>query len=217
MRPEVTMRTRFTFLVSVGIGSLALACTQPTARESTIRGTAALTTFPSAPSAISAHDESGHVVRAPVDPNGQFALPIAKGHTYRVALEGAGGSVPIVFPRAQGLLDATFVLKTNAAALRLGQVRHFAGAPSGGFHVLAAHAPGSAPAPTGGGDCVDCVNDDPQVSCEDSESPGSSGLPSSDSAEQADASGDLAVGDQNVPEVVDGCDQGDNVEQEGEH
>jgi hypothetical protein len=31
------------------------------------------------------------------------------------------------------------------------------------------------------------------------------------------AFGGLAVGDPNVPEQVDGCDQHDNVEQEGEH
>jgi hypothetical protein len=209
------MRTRFTLLVSIGIGALAAACTNPSARESTLRGTAALSTFSSAPSAVTARDEAGRVTRARVDAQGQFSIPLAKGHTYRVAVEAANGGVPLVYPRASGRLDATFVLKTNGAALDVGQVRHFAGVPSGGFHVLATQAPSTGAPPSGS---ESDVEDGSQLTCDGSDTRVTVS-PAADSAEQADATGDLAVGDQNVPEEVSGCDtqEGDNVEQEGEH
>jgi hypothetical protein len=227
------MRTNVQFLVPIGVWAVTAACTNAGARESTISGTAALTTFQAAPTAMAARDEVGRVVRGPIDAQGKFALPLAKGHTYRLALEGGGASVPIVFPRSSGTLDATFVLKTNGAALRLGQVRRYASAPGSGFHVLAAIAPASPPgASAPGGECIDCVNDDQQVTCDASESDGTESATESDGtsagrtvgpdlAEQADPSGELAVGDQNVPEEVAGCDsqKGDNVDQqqEGEH
>jgi hypothetical protein len=210
------MRTCFTLLVHLGVGALAAACTNPGARESTLRGTTALSTFQAAPTAVTARDEAGNIARATVDPQGQFAIPLAKGHTYHIAVETAGGAVPLVFPRTSGRLDATFVLKTNGAVLTVGQVRHFAGVPSGGFHVLSSQVPStSAPAP--GGETE--VGDGQQVTCDGSDSNAAPTNPASDTAEQADASGDLAVGDQNVPEEVAGCDlqEGDNVQQEGEH
>jgi hypothetical protein len=211
------MRTFVGYLAPLGMGVLAVACTNAGVRETTVTGTAALTTFRVAPSTIGARDEAGRVSRAPVDAQGQFALPLAKGHTYRVAFEAAAPSVPLVFPRSSGKVDETFILKTNGAALRLGQVRYYAGAPATGFHVLAARAPTAAP----GGDCVDCVDDDPRVTCAESESEGTAAVPASDTAEQADMKAEMAVGDQNVPGEVDGCDnqEGDNVDlqQEGEH
>lgn len=213
------MRMHFSLSVSFSALTLAAACSSsPGARESTVRGTAALQTFAVAPAAIAARDETGRVVRAAVDAQGRFALPLGKGHTYRLVLEGSGAGVPIVFPRASGMLDATFVLKTNGASLGLGQVRYYPAAPASGFHVLSAKGPAAAPA----GDCVDCVNDDSQVTCDGSDSTGSvSEAAVADTAEQADANAELAVGDQNVPAQVAGCDsqEGDNVDtqQEGEH
>src|SRR5262249_34168938 len=149
------------------IGALATACANPTARESTIHGTAALSTFPSAPSAVTARDESGRASNAAVDAQGNFELPLPKGHTYRIAFDGSGVVVPLVFPSATGRVDATFVLSTDSAALRVGQVRHYAGVPAGGFHVLVLQAPSST-LPSGAGstgDCTDCVNDDDNVTC----------------------------------------------------
>jgi hypothetical protein len=212
------MRMHFWLSVSFGALTLAAACSgSPGARESTVRGTAALQTFAVGPTAIVARDEIGSIVRGAVDGQGRFTLPLSKGHTYRLALEGSGAGVPIVFPRASGLLDASFVLKTNGASLGLGQVRYYPSAPASGFHVLSAKVPAAAPA----GDCVDCVNDDSQVTCESSDSTeGASEAAGADTAEQADANAELAVGDQNVPEQVAGCDsqEGDNVDrqQEGE-
>jgi hypothetical protein len=211
------MRMHLSLSVSFAALTLAAACSSgPGVRESTVRGAAALQTFAVAPAAIAARDETGRVVRAAVDAQGRFALPLGKGHTYRLVLEGSGARVPIVFPRASGLLDASFVLKTNGASLGLGQVRYYPAAPASGFQVLSAKVPTAAPA----GDCVDCVNDDAQVTCEGSDSTESQAA-IADTAEQADANAELAVGDQNVPEQVAGCDgqEGDNVDtqQEGEH
>jgi hypothetical protein len=215
------MRTPFPIPIALGVGALAFALGCTTApRESTIQGTAALSTFPSAPSAIAARDEAGRVRRADVDPQGQFALRLLKGHTYRVSLEGAAGSVPIVFPRGSGRLDASFALHTNGALLELGQVRYYPGAPASGFHVLAVLVGDGA----AGSDCIDCVSDDQHVTCDASEGESTgveSSTSASDTAEQADANAEMAIGDQNVPEQVSGCDDqgGDNVDQqqEGEH
>lgn len=213
------MRSSLIFSVSVAVGILATGCSNGGVPESTVRGTAALSTFQSAPSTIAARDEAGRVTRGLVDAHGAFAVPLVKGHTYRLAFEGAGGSVPIVFPRASGSLDTSFVLKTDGASLPLGQVRHFDIAPPGGFHVRSIHAPANTPPPStgpAGADCVDCVNDDQQVTCGGSESEGTESMPSKDSAEPASASAEMAVGEENVPEEVDGCDN-NNVEQQGEH
>jgi hypothetical protein len=209
------MRTSFTLLVFIGIGALATACTNPSARESTLRGTAALSTFSSSPTAVTARDEVGRVARATVDAQGRFSISLAKGHVYGVAVEAAGGSVPLVYPRVSGRLDATFVLKTNGAALDIGRIRHFAGVPSGGFHVLATQVPSTSAPPSGS---ESEVEDGSQMTCDGSDTKVTVS-PAADRAEQADATGDLAVGDQNVPEEVSGCDtqEGDNVEQEGEH
>jgi hypothetical protein len=209
---------------SLALGVLTVACTNPNARESTLSGTAALSTFPSAPSSVTARDETGRMTHAAVNAQGLFALPLVKGHTYRVSFDSSGAGVPVVFPRTSGRLDATFVLKTGGAALRLGQVRHFPGAPAGGFHVLVVQIPTSTPPPGTAttGDCSDCVNDDQNVTCagsgSGSDTQAAASPAANDTAEQADGTGELAVGDQNVPEEVDGCDNSDdNVEQEGEH
>jgi hypothetical protein len=213
------MRVPYTFSVPFAAAVLAVACSNPGARESTLRGTAALGSFASAPSTVVARNETGGVLRAAVDGQGNFVLPLAKGHRYRLSLEGTGGGVPFVFPRTSGRLDASFVLNTNGAALNVGIVRDYPGVPAGGFHVLAAKLPGSSP----GADCVDCVNDDPQVTCDgnDPESTAGEATAQSDTAEQADATREMAIADQNVPEQVDGCenDDGDQVDQqqEGEH
>src|SRR5689334_15179959 len=104
------MRAPVPFSIELTIGALAMACANPTARESTIRGTAALSTFPSAPSVVTARDESGSASIAVVDSQGNFALPLPKGHTYSIAFGDSGIHVPLVFPRAAGRVDATFFL-----------------------------------------------------------------------------------------------------------
>ncbi|MDP9000367.1 MAG: hypothetical protein M3O46_09675 [Myxococcota bacterium] len=210
------MRILCGYFAPLGVCVVTVACTNAGVRESTVTGTAALTTFLAAPSTIVARDEAGRVWRTKVDAQGQFALALAKGHTYRLAFERAATSVSVVFPRSSGKVDATFVLKTNGAWLPLGRVRYYAGAPATGFHVLASRTP----TVVAGADCVDCVDDDPRVTCGEGESEGTVAS-AADNAEQADPKGEMAVGDQNVPEEVDGCDgqEGDNadLQQTGEH
>ena len=213
------MRAKFIHTCAVALGVAAAACTtRATAPESTLTGTVALTTFSATPSAVAARDESGRVARAPVDVQGRFVLPLPKAHTYRLSVEVTDQSIPVVFPRPSGSLDATFVLETNGASIALGRVRYHASAPAGGFQVLSAAAPSTPSTPST--DCTDCVGDDPQVTCDDSEASERS-TEGADVAEQADPNAELATADQNVPAQVDGCDNedGDNVdqEQEGEH
>jgi hypothetical protein len=211
---EATMRFPFTIPLALSLSATAFACGCASApRESTVQGTAALSTFPSPPSVALARDESGGVARSKIDRHGQFSLSLAKGHKYRLAFEGSAATVPIVFPRSSGTIDATFALHTNGANLRLGQVRYYPSLPSGGFHVLAANVPAGTPS----GDCVDCVNDDQQVTCDASESEGKSTEveptgSAKEAPEPADPKAELAVAEQNVPEDVSGCD-----DQEGEH
>jgi hypothetical protein len=111
-----------------------------------------------------------------------------------------------------------FVLGTDGARLSLGNVPYLAAAPAGGFKVQSTPVQGSST-----GDCVDCAGDDQQTSCEDGSTGGGSEGESTtpDSAQQADPTQEMAVGDQNAPDQVQGCDsqEGDNsdVQQEGEH
>jgi hypothetical protein len=218
------------------VASLAVAasaCAAKTAGPSTVSGTAALSTFPSHPLSMAATDETGRIVKAAIGSDSRFSLALTKGHTYKLGAVTDTGTVPIVFPRASGKLDATFVLKTNGARISLGSVHYVPAAPAGGFRVLSVKVALGSPDAQGsqGGNCVDCVNDDQQTSCENGSASGNEGegtssenessSGASDKAEQADPSQEMAVGDQNAPDQVDGCDnqEGDNsnVQQEGEH
>src|SRR5581483_9688461 len=137
--------------------------------------------------------------------DGSFALALAKNHSYKLRI----GDVPMVFPRASGRLDLAFALRTDGAALSLGLVRRRGGAPAGGFVIVASKAAEQR-------DCTDCVSDDPRTICEDDGESREENGSMEDDGEQADASAEMAVGDQNVPDQVEGCD-GNDVEQEGEH
>ncbi len=102
----------------------------------------------------------------------------------------------------------------------MGTVRYAPAMPAGGFRVMSTTLPIPSTGNGGSGDCMDCVNDDQQTSCDD----GSTGAPSaatSDTAEQADPTHPLAVGQHNAPEQVGGC-QGEGEDgaddgQENEH
>jgi hypothetical protein len=219
-------------LVAVAAGGCAAKTGGPVP-PSAVSGSAALSTFPSTPRVLAATDETGRVLAARLAANATFSLALAKGHTYKLSLVSDHGSVPIVFPRQTGRLDASFVLRTDGARIALGVVRFRLGVPSGGFHVLSV-SQGSTPP---GSACTDCVNDDQQTSCEDNggdngEGPDNASETAStgqtgasggagDNAEQADGNAEMGVGDQNAPDQVSGCDnqEGDNgnVEQTGEH
>ena len=231
------MRSLFMFpliaLAAVGCASKTGAPVPPT----TVSGSAALSTFPRGPTAVAATDEAGLTVSVPLGSDGSFSVSLPKGHTYKLALATATTAVPLVFPRQTGKLDLSFVLSTDGAAVRLGAVRYLAAAPTGGFKMLAAT---TATGSQGGssGDCVDCVNDDQQTTCDSSGGGGSEGEgtsssgdaktpePSSsgetDNAEQADPNQEMAVGDENAPDHVIGCEGGDghggdNVDQTSGH
>lgn len=226
------------FCAFLPLAVLAAACgSAPKAPPdpSTVSGSAAASTFPSAPSAVTATDEGGRAVRGPVAADGSFSLALAKSHTYTLAFATPTGDVSIVFPRATGKLDKSFTVKSDGALVRLGRVHYLAKAPVGGFHVVSAAGgtnPQSGPADQSGGDqgnCVDCVNDDGKTACEaggegastaENSSPEATSSETSTEAE-ADPNQEMAVGDQNAPDQVDGCGgdgaDGDNLQQEGDH
>jgi hypothetical protein len=228
------------FLAFLPVAVLAAACgsaSKAPPDPSTVSGSAAATTFPSAPSAVTATDEGGRAVRAPVAADGSFSLALAKSHTYTLAFATPTGNVSIVFPRATGKLDKSFTVKSDGALVRLGRVHYLAKAPAGGFHVTSA-AGGTTPKTeqTGEsgdqGNCVDCVNDDGKTSCEAGGEGGSTAESSSSEATssetateaEADPTQEMAVGDQNAPDQVDGCGgegadgaDGADVQQEGDH
>jgi hypothetical protein len=184
---------------------LALAASACAAKQSTspspsvVTGKAVVSSFPSTVSSVTATDELGHTTKAITGADGTFALPLSKGHTYHLAVATAGGSVPLVFPRTAGRIDATFSLQTDGAMIPLGNVRHLFTAPSSGFQVQSATT----------GSCTDCVNDDPGTTCENGDSVGAAGDDGSadppDQAEQADPGGEMAVGDEDPPTTVEGC------------
>jgi hypothetical protein len=207
--------------------------------ETTVRGTAALLTFPSKPLRLVATNEVGKAAGVSIGASGQFALALTKGHSYRLAVVTARNTVPVVFPRQSGRLDTTFVVKSAGANINLGSVHRLISAPAGGFTVQSATiGTGSPNAQDGEGDCVDCVDDPPSTTCasnadsetesqanDESGSSGGaqdmSGKSNTETGDQADPGTEIAVGEQNAPEQVDGCDSqtGDNAqgEQQGEH
>jgi len=145
---------------------------------STVTGTLTRETFPEEPRSISATNEKGVWIATPANGSGPFKLSLRKGHTYRLAVTLADRSVPIVFPRASGLLDPSFRVSGGAALVNLGAVRHLAAAPTVGFHMqaLSESAPADSASAQGGGECEDgvdvatgaaCIDDEGQMSCEE--------------------------------------------------
>ncbi|GAC1544484.1 MAG: hypothetical protein NVS3B10_08640 [Polyangiales bacterium] len=225
-------------LLAVTIFAPACASKSASTGPSVVSGKAALATFPRAPSRLVATDERGQVSEANLGADGQFALPLAKGHVYQLALAtGDGSTVAVEFPRSSGKLGSSFALHTDGATIRLGSLHYLAGPPAGGFKLLSKKVTKTA-SEGGGGDCVDCVNDDESTVCDEgdgAEGAGSEGAPkaaeeslSSKSAHVgapivapiatvADGNHELAIGDQNAPDDVAGCDSGGDDQQEGEH
>jgi hypothetical protein len=215
---------------------LGMGCSQSASKTtSTLSGTAALSTFPAAPVAATAIDETGRAVAAPVGPDGHFTFTLTKGHLYTLSLASTDAEVPVVLPRASGALRLSFRLSTGGARLDLGSVRYFASAPQGGFHIS------TAPATAGSGpdeECVDgllagtstpCVDDDGKVTCDDGAEvddgdgecengkDARTGAPCTDPPESgavADPSSAIAVPDRTVPDDVSGCSEDDGEDGE---
>ena len=83
--------------------------------ESTVTGTAALSSYRSKPSTVVATNEAGLRASAPLGASGSFSLSLPKGHTYKLAMATPSGEVPLVFPRRSGALGASFTVKSNGA------------------------------------------------------------------------------------------------------
>jgi len=207
------------------VALLLSACTE--AKPSTLSGQLALTSFPNIPTKLETIDENGTRGAVALDPAGSFETTLVKGHTYRIAIGGAFGEVPLVFPRKSGRLDLDFKVSTAQAIVKLGQVRHFAVAPATGF----AHK-----ALTGDVECEDgfvqgttepCVDDDSAVECESGENDGEcvDGMDAVTGAACTDADDDtgssassdsaMAVPEQNPPDDVSGCED-DEDDEDGE-
>lgn len=208
---------RLVLLPSLVAIASSMACVARSHSASTVSGTVALASFPASPASLAAVDERGAVSQTPLGADGSFSLRLAKGHAYKLSLVGPT-AIPLVFPRQTGSLDLSFRLDTDGALLRLGAVRYAPKRPATGFKALAATTPV---------DCVDCINDDQQVACDDSSGNGD-GEPqvsepetsvATDGAEQADPGLEMAIAEHNAPDEVVGCDDGetDNANQTGEH
>jgi hypothetical protein len=238
------MNSRLSFtvfgLAIAALGSPACSKSAGPTPPTTVSGALALSTFPAQAQGVVAVDETGRSAMSAVGTGGAFSLALSKGHTYRLGVVTATGTVPIVYPRSTGRLDATFAVHTAGARVALGTVHELPAAPAGGFHVMSTTLGGASPdaqsSQSPGGDCVDCVNDDQQTSCQDGSDgeqsddgtstggdagAGASSSGANDTADQADPSQELAVGDQNAPDQVQGCDaesgDDDQVEQEGQN
>jgi hypothetical protein len=224
----------------LGVGACGRApSTTTTPAPSTVSGSAALSSFPAAPSSVTATDESGRSVRSAVAADGRFSLALAKGHTYKLAVTTPKGDVPLVFPRTTGKLKRTFALLSDGAAVQLGSVRYLGKAPVGGFHVMSvrsATADGGAAPDGASGEVADiqetkCEGGGAEEKGAEKSAPESESAPEApeakadatpgaDASEEADANSEMAVGDQNAPDQVAGCSggaDGDNLQQEGEH
>jgi hypothetical protein len=165
-------------LVAIGCGTSS----QAPASTSRVMGALTVASFPSAPNAIEAIDETGAKSKAAVDPQGHFQLSLAKGHTYRLMVVLASGSEPVVFPRASKRLDTTVRITSGAATVDLGAIRHFDAAPANGFTVTTTSTGTKPQTENAGegeeGECVNgfiagtgaaCADDDAKASCDNGE------------------------------------------------
>jgi hypothetical protein len=183
----------------------ACAAKSNPAPESVMSGSAALSTFPAAPTSVRLVDETGRASTAPIASDGSFSMTLPRGHTYKVSFVAAN-DVPIVFPRQTGALDTTFSIKSNGARIALGAVRYLAAAPATGFTVSAGASHGD-----------DEVEDDDKATCDDgSESSGAKTTEADTPDNRADGSKPMAVAEHDAPNEVDGCDKGDDGENEKE-
>lgn len=164
-------------VVALGCGGATAKTASTQGETSTVSGALSVASFPAAPTAIHAVDETGASAEARVDSAGRFQLALAKGHTYRFTVALASSSEPIVFPRASNRLDMTVRISAGSATIDLGSIRHFDAAPASGFKVKSSSATTSSNEnedDEADGECVDgkdaksgavCVDDDDKHGC----------------------------------------------------
>jgi hypothetical protein len=200
-------------LLGLGLALLATtACTASskpaTVEATTLRGTAALSSYPATPRTIEATDEAGRATRTAIAADGSFDLRLRRSHTYRIAVLTDAGPFPLVFPRTSGKVTTTFALKSDGARLALGQV-HYVHVPSAApsqARLVRASAVRTASLGGAAGSEANDADDNQEVSCGDgSHGEGQSSADMEEADDQAGSDGDVSIAEHNVPENVDGC------------
>jgi len=163
---------------------------------STIDGSVSSASFSSTPVAVQAIDEHGRLVRSDVAKDGTFQLQLGRGHRWALEVVLASGTEPIVFPRANNNVDATFRVVGGGARVSLGSVRHVGAADAWSVTSTAVTCDDSSDGNfEGDGQCENGV-------C--------SSAP--DGVEAADTSKEASVAEHEAPADVGGCDGGGNNE-----
>ena len=159
-----------------------------------------------APTGIDAVDETGARTHAALKADGSFRFDIAKGHVYRLVTHAAQREEPVVFPRGQGpaaRLDRTFRVSSGGARISLGVLHHVDRAPA-----TFSTTPATRTSCEGGGAGAD---DQEDAECENGKD-AKTGAACSDGEEASDANPAAAMDlpDNNPPNDVAGCDDGQN-------
>ncbi len=136
--------------------SFMVACSS--SGTSSVEGTLDAASFATTPQSLTATDETGAATTISLLTGGAFAAKLASGHTYSLAVETAAGTVPLLFPRTTGQLDATFVLDSSNAVVSLGTVQAVDHMPANGIQVSADALESTVTTASDGG-----VTDDTQV------------------------------------------------------
>jgi hypothetical protein len=214
-----------------------LGCGTSKNPNSTVTATAALTGYPSAPSAGMAIDEHGKTSTSGLNSAGRFSLLLPKGHRYHLAVALSDREVPVVFARGSGRFGGAFSIASGGAKVDLGALRYLPSMLQGSMQV----ATGSSTMVTIGtsaqsGECVDgkvagattlCVDDDRNVSCDDGsasgeaetetcDEPSQTACSDSEAADSPASDHEASVAEHNPPDRVDGCEEEDD-DQDGEH
>jgi hypothetical protein len=116
--------------------AVALGACADTGTTSSVEGTVAASSFATTPQSLTATDETGATTEISLLPTGSFFSKLQSGHTYSLTVNTAGGSVPLLFPRVNGALDATFTVASADAVVELGEIQALNSMPSTGITVL---------------------------------------------------------------------------------
>ena len=204
------MRRSISLLVLTALSAGFYACSSvPTTNTSTIRGTLAGDSYPSAPTAVVAVDETQHATTAQLSPTGAFELSLVKGH------------------------------QTGAANFDMGAVHYVTNASTAGFRMTNSTVPAPDGECENGVDSVTgaaCVDGDENATCEygeeaDDEDDGNDGecengvdantgavCVDDDAVEAADGTVDaaspMAVPERSIPNEIGGCNDGEDGDDE---
>ena len=102
---------------------------------STVEGSTAASSFATTPQSLTATDETGALTEIELQASGAFVAKLTVAHTYSMAVTTAAGDVPLLFPRANGQLDATFFINSADAVIQLGEIRAVNAMPTAGLEV----------------------------------------------------------------------------------